>query len=451
MLLYQGLYSRGYALSVIQAKMKIGKLLIIVLVFLVMATLANSFFTNQDQWTGPRRTGEHNESDAVLIADTYQQVNKYPVYEIPDLSYLSGDISPIYDFEEFNGVMYAAGNYLYKFEGENWQTVSTYYGGYSLETYKDKLYIGADGGRLFSYDGTTFATLNLEVRNLYDMAVFRNKLFISGYSGIAYGAIYSYDGTALTKVNGNATAAITPLGKTIYAGTRNGSVLNSTDGTTWSVLYTFSNTSVQPLTVYNGKLYVVTESRLFRWDGSDMVLNKSLADTPQSMLEYNGKLYITTSNGDLYIYDDYTNELSSETMAQELYGIGTYKGKLYIGTGTGDNASIYSYQKKPKQEVTISSYIFKEYTTTIIGNATDESSISFNSLLEHLIIQPNTSTVNWRFKLVDPDGYTIYDGTDIDQTGRMGLIVDLPLIGIINTSIQNVTEDATFNVKIVYT
>ena len=82
---------------------------------------------------------------------------------------------------------------------------------------------------------------------------------------------------------------------------------------------------------------------------------------------------------------------------------------------------------------------------------TNVSDISFNSLLEHLIIEPNTTTVNWRFKLTDPGGYIIYDATSIDQTGRMGLIVDLPLIGVINTTIQNVTENATFSIKYVYT
>ena len=106
--------------------------------------------------------------------------------------------------------------------------------------------------------------------------------------------------------------------------------------------------------------------------------------------------------------------------------------------------------------VNITNYGFKEWTTAIIASNyslpyTNVSDISFNSLLEHLIIQPNTTTVKWRFKLTDSGGYIIYDGTDIDQTGRLGLIVDLPLIGIINFTIQNSTENATFRIKTIYT
>ena len=107
--------------------------------------------------------------------------------------------------------------------------------------------------------------------------------------------------------------------------------------------------------------------------------------------------------------------------------------------------------------INVTNYGMKEWITTIISTNdtiltyTNVSDISFNGLLEHLIIQPNTTTVNWRFKLTDPEGYIIYDATYIDQTGRMGLIVDLPLIGVINTTIQNVTENATFSIKYVYT
>ena len=98
----------------------------------------------------------------------------------------------------------------------------------------------------------------------------------------------------------------------------------------------------------------------------------------------------------------------------------------------------------------------KQWTTTIIAtNNTiayvNVSDIVFNGLLEHLIIQPNSTSVTWRFKITDNSSYIIYDGTSIDQTGRMGLIVDLPLIGVINTTIQNVTGNVTFSIKYVYT
>ncbi len=125
-------------------------------------------------------------------------------------------------------------------------------------------------------------------------------------------------------------------------------------------------------------------------------------------------------------------------------------------TGETNDSVIPVEIKGQPIQTNISAYGMKEWTTTIIATNytiayTNVSDISFNSLLEHLIIEPNTTTVNWRFKLTDPGGYIIYDATSIDQTGRMGLIVDLPLIGVINTTIQNVTENATFSIKYVYT
>lgn len=101
--------------------------------------------------------------------------------------------------------------------------------------------------------------------------------------------------------------------------------------------------------------------------------------------------------------------------------------------------------------VNISNYGMKEYTTTIIGNGTNQTDVVFNSLLEHLIIQPDTNEAVWSFKLTDDDSFIIYDGTTSNYTGRLGLIADVPLIGKINLTIQNVTVNGSFNIKIVYT
>ena len=62
-------------------------------------------------------------------------------------------------------------------------------------------------------------------------------------------------------------------------------------------------------------------------------------------------------------------------------------------------------------QVNISNYGMKEYTFMIVNNGTNLSSVTFSGLLNHLIIQPNSSTVDWKFKLTDDDDYIIYDGS----------------------------------------
>ncbi len=125
----------------------------------------------------------------------------------------------------------------------------------------------------------------------------------------------------------------------------------------------------------------------------------------------------------------------------------------YVGVRkTGDTGdSIIPISSPDALLVNISNYGMKEYTTVIIDNNTNVSTINFDGPLEHLIIEPNITTSTWRFKLVDPDGWTIYDGTSISQEGRLGLIVDLPLLGVTNLTIQNVSANTQFRIKIVYT
>ena len=65
---------------------------------------------------------------------------------------------------------------------------------------------------------------------------------------------------------------------------------------------------------------------------------------------------------------------------------------------------------------------------------------------------PNDTSATYRFKLTqDSDGTIIYDATGLDYTGRTGVIVNVPLIGQINITIQNASLPMDTSVKIVYT
>lgn len=470
---------------------KILKTIIVIAAFFVMALLVTGYLTNQAKWVGIRQTGPHNDSDAIIITDTYEKVNRYPNYNTILLEY--GPVYDfLYDFEVYNDELYVlTAYYLYKTDGYSWFKVYDGGLGYSLKVYNDLLYIGGEN-KLYYYNGTsgvitTVGSVGTDF--VVDMDVFENDLYmISSYS-IEFGTrgVFSYNSSGITRVFVNGTTALEVYNGAIYAASRQSStsswLISSTNGQTWSYLYNFGSKEITDIKGYNGNVYVATYAGVYRWNGSAPIL---VANTSQAsdMEVYNNKLYISPFSDTLYIYDDYTNEVEMITVSNYLNVLGTYKGKLYFDTYSSPlYTQIYSYTTLPRQEVSIenpnskpipinvtnnplpvniteypkplsvnvSNYGFKEYTATIRGNNTNISGVSFNSRLEHLIIQPNSSTVSWRFKLTDDDGIVIYDGSETDQTGRMGLIVNVPLIGQLNTTISNANENASFSVKIVYT
>ena len=93
------------------------------------------------------------------------------------------------------------------------------------------------------------------------------------------------------------------------------------------------------------------------------------------------------------------------------------------------------------------------YSATITisgGNGSHATTTSFDNYLKHLLIKPTTSTTTYKFQITDADGYVILDRTAGTTTGNFGLIIALPLSGIITITFSSVSVDENISVKLVY-
>ena len=73
---------------------------------------------------------------------------------------------------------------------------------------------------------------------------------------------------------------------------------------------------------------------------------------------------------------------------------------------------------------------------------------SFDNALT--IFSNQQGEITYQFKLTDDDGFIIYDGTSIDKTGGMGLLLNLPLIGYLNITMLNADYNVIFDIKLTY-
>ncbi|PKL91137.1 MAG: hypothetical protein CVV21_10120 [Candidatus Goldiibacteriota bacterium HGW-Goldbacteria-1] len=296
-----------------------------------------------------------------------------PVYE--------NEIIPIiYDFEEFNGHLYAATNkdtVIRTSTGDtgSWESItvaniySPYFNGpvgqtksfekedlgdytpqvYCLKTYNDlgtpKLFCGtnASGGIYESLDGKTWSlSFNSQEARIHCMEVFKGKLF-AGTS--TEGKIYSYNGTHWVISINTTELAVTAFGiyrDYLYAGTYpNGVIYRTADGINWQKIYDTNQSFVNGFYVFKNRLYASTSKAtggliFMTEDGTNWVENFfSEKDVNfYGFASFSNNLYVGSGdNGRIYkSLDGKRWELAFQTDEEDVRSLRMFNGYLYFGS-----------------------------------------------------------------------------------------------------------------------
>lgn len=84
------------------------------------------------------------------------------------------------------------------------------------------------------------------------------------------------------------------------------------------------------------------------------------------------------------------------------------------------------------------------------GSGTADFTQTFRSMMKNIIITPDSSDTTFKFQLLESDDTVILDRTTRTSTGRTGIGIDIPLVGIITISITSASVNEDFAVKIYY-
>ena len=286
----------------------------------------------------------------------------------------------IYDFEEFNGQLYACTNkdsVVRTTSGDSgaWETVSIanifspYFNPpvghtksfeqetlgdytpqvYCMKTFSDlgtpKLFCGtnANGGIYETLDGKNWSlSFNSGEARIHCLEAFRGRLF-AGTS--TEGKIYTYNGTNWVVSLNTAELAVSCFGlyrDYLYAGTYpNGLVYRTADGVNWQKVFDTNQSFVNDFFVFKNKLYASTAKAtggliFMTEDGTNWVENFfSEKDVNFYRFEAfgNGMYVGSGDNGRVYkTLDGRAWELAFQTDEEDIRAIHLFNGYLYFGS-----------------------------------------------------------------------------------------------------------------------
>lgn len=293
------------------------------------------------------------------------------------------DNADIADMEEYDSKLYAsvfksgAPAKIYRWDGgTTWTTVrtgsinaaylSSGFAGYKLETYGSNLYYGeddqSDGSNFYSYDGSSFTTLNTdgfgEAENsaVMSMKVYNGNLYIGTHHEWAESKVFKYDGSNFTQIfdagsNNNSieVKSMTTDSSYLYWGTYNdagayGSVYKYDGATTTEIGNnlgsTNDNAGIDSLTVLDSKLYAGTYS----WSGTTQVF------------EYSGGSW-TKVNTDGFGTGGGANN--------HTWALAVFDSKIFAGTGYGSAGAETWYANTPSADLELTKTVDNATPTTI--------------------------------------------------------------------------------------
>lgn len=173
----------------------------------------------------------------------------------------------------------------------------------AVGSYNGKLVIGGQTNVpsyvVYIEDGDTWASVTSSLGSIPKcFRQFGDKLYI----GCDDGKIYSWDGSSLTQVYDFSTQGVADLelyAEKLYAiGDSDGTVIETTDGSTWTSVWSPGATKSWRLKNYNGYLWATiatTVTQVYRYDGSSwasMLIHSSLTNYA-SLCVHRGLLYVS--------------------------------------------------------------------------------------------------------------------------------------------------------------
>ena len=291
--------------------------------------------------------------------------NNASVYLPWETSYISTETYPVVDIEEYNSKLYfAANNKLYVFDGSSWNIIQAPTNALTLQNYTNKLYVAGSGGKIYSYDGTWNETYNTNSNYAKMLGVYNSKLYAATYLAKPAKLFYSSNGinwyedlnfSSILDCSGP-FCSIDSMG--VYNGKMyigSGGKTYRYDGT-WSILKTYDDVySFQDMKVFNGKLYLATRDQSTRcplyaggsgFCGRVIEYNETSWNTSfdsigsngywiYSLEVYHNKLYAGTANK-IYKWDgNWQVNFNSLEGAQYAIAMKTWNDKIYVGFGNG--------------------------------------------------------------------------------------------------------------------
>jgi len=195
----------------------------------------------------------------------------------------------------------------------------------------------------------------------------------------------------------------------LYAGTSDGRVITSVNGTTWSLAYDSLEDEMHGLALFGGDLYAITGNNgrvLKTTDGSSWTL---AYDSPQTDLfaiqEFSSYLYVGGDNGVIYRSSDgATWTLAYDSPQTTIHDFGDFNGSLFAATGT--NGVIYS-----SADGTTWSLAYDSPQTGILSLASLDPSLDpyvddtlFAGVDTSFLIYKTTDGTTWEVAYDGPDG-----------------------------------------------
>ena len=84
---------------------------------------------------------------------------------------------------------------------------------------------------------------------------------------------------------------------------------------------------------------------------------------------------------------------------------------------------------------------------TTVGGTFEGNITHLNCLVQNVIVVPETSTTEYDFQIINPDGAVIYERTD--EVGTLSELIQLPMLGAYTLKILNATVDEDFSFTLV--
>jgi hypothetical protein len=84
---------------------------------------------------------------------------------------------------------------------------------------------------------------------------------------------------------------------------------------------------------------------------------------------------------------------------------------------------------------------------TVSGGTFSGNVTHLNCLVHNIIVAPETSTTEYDFQIINPDGNVIYERTD--EVGTLSELIQLPMLGNYTLKILNATVDEDFSFTLV--